>query len=48
MARRGRHFNFGEGIVSGDYEQTIRNIGYVGRKGMRDTDVTILNLMIDQ
>lgn len=46
MARRGRKFQFGEGIVSGDYEQTIRNIGEVGRDGMRDTDITILNLMI--
>ena len=46
MARRGRRFEFGEGIVSGDYEQTIRNIGCVGREGMRGTDVTILNLMI--
>lgn len=46
MARRGRKFQFGEGIVSGDYEQTIRNIGAVGRDGMRDTDITILNLMI--
>lgn len=46
MARRGRRFEFGEGLVSGDYEQTIRNIGCVGREGMRETDVTILNLMI--
>lgn len=46
MARRGRKFQFGEGIVSGDYEQTIRNIGAVGRDGMKDTDITILNLMI--
>lgn len=48
MARRGRHFEFGEGIVDGDYEQTIRNIGCVGREGMKTTDVTILNLMISQ
>ena len=48
MARRGRRFQFGEGIVSGDYEQTIQNIGCVGRDGMRSTDVTILNLMISQ
>ena len=26
----------------------IRNMGYVGRVGMKDTDVTILNLMINQ
>lgn len=48
MARRGRRFEFGEGIVDGDYEQTIRNIGCVGRDGMKTTDVTILNLMISQ
>ena len=46
MARRGRRFEFGEGIVDGDYEQTIRNIGCIGREGMKTTDVTILNLMI--
>ena len=46
MARRVRRFEFGEGIVDGDYEQTIRNIGCIGREGMKTTDVTILNLMI--
>ena len=46
MARRGRRFEFGEGIVDGDYEQTIRNIGCIGWEGMKTTDVTILNLMI--
>lgn len=46
MARRGRRLQFGEGIVDGDYEQTIRNIGCVGHDGMQSTDVTILNLMI--
>ena len=48
MARRGRRFQFGEGVISGDYEETIRNIGYIGREGMRSTDLTILNLMITQ
>ena len=46
MAKRGEYFRDGEGIVSGDYEQTIRNIGCVGRDGMKSTDITILNLMI--
>ena len=46
MAKRGEYFHDGEGIVSEDYEKTIRNIGCVGRDGMRSTDVTILNLMI--
>ena len=46
MAKRGEYFRDGEGIISGDYEQTIRNIGCVGRDGMKSTDITILNLMI--
>lgn len=46
MAARGQCYPFGEGLVEGDYEQTIRNIGYMGREGMRSTDVAILNLMI--
>ncbi len=46
FSRESRSFRDGEGIVSEDYEKTIRNIGCVGRDGMRSTDVTILNLMI--
>lgn len=41
-------FQPGEGLVKENVEDTIRNMGYVGRVGMKDTDVTILNLMIDQ
>ena len=35
-------------MVRDNVEDTIRNMGYVGRVGMKDTDVTILNLMINQ
>lgn len=38
----------GEGLVQTDVEGTIRSLGYVGREGMKETDVTILNIMIDQ
>ena len=38
----------GEGLVRDNVEDTIRDMGYVGRVGMKSTDVTILNLMIDQ
>ena len=41
-------FQAGEGLVRDNVEDTIRNMGYVGRVGMKDTDVTILNLMINQ
>lgn len=46
MAKRGRVFHYGEGLVEGDYEQTIRNFGRMGRVGMASTDIEILNIMI--
>jgi len=46
MARDGKVFQSGEGLVGEDAEQTIRNIGRVGRDGMRTTDVEVLNVMI--
>jgi L-cysteine desulfidase len=46
MARCGLAFPFGEGLVEESYEQTIRNIGRMGRQGMKSTDVEILNIMI--
>lgn len=46
MASQGQVFPFGEGLVEGDYEQTLRNFGRLGREGMKTTDVEILNMMI--
>jgi L-cysteine desulfidase len=46
MAQCGLVFPFGEGLVEGDYEKTIQNIGRMGRQGMKSTDVEILNIMI--
>lgn len=46
MAKKGRVFPFGEGIVEGDYEQTIRNFGRMAKDGMKSTDIEILNIMI--
>ena len=46
MAKRGRVFPFGEGLVEEDYEHTIRNFGRLGKDGMKATDVEILNMMI--
>lgn len=48
MAKRDIAFPFGEGLVEKDYEQTIRNIGRMGRQGMHATDVEILKIMIGQ
>lgn len=46
MALRCRTFQAGEGFVAGDIETTIANMGYIGREGMKTTDVEILNLML--
>ena len=39
-------FQPGEGLVVEDVEQTIRNIGRMGREGMKSTDNEILNIML--
>lgn len=46
MSTQGRVFGAGEGLVEENVEQTIRNLGRMGRAGMRATDVEILNIMI--
>ncbi len=43
-----RCFQPGEGIVEEDVEKTIKNMGYIGRVGMKKTDTEILNIMIDK
>jgi len=48
MARHYCGFMPGEGIVQGDVEDTIKSVGYVGRVGMKSTDIEILNLMINR
>ncbi len=40
------YFKDGEGLITDDIEDTIRNIGRLGRVGMKDTDVEILSMMI--
>lgn len=41
-------FKADEGIVKDDLEKTIRAIGYIGREGMKATDIEVLNIMIDK
>ncbi|WP_419799258.1 MAG: serine dehydratase subunit alpha family protein [Terasakiella sp.] len=47
MAKQGRHFKDGEGIVKGDIESTIANVAKLGRDGMRETDKVIIDMMLD-
>ncbi len=46
MAKAGKCFADGEGLAGADIEETIENIGRMGRVGMHPTDVEILNIMI--
>lgn len=47
MSMKGHCFQPGEGIIQNDIENTIKSIGYVGRVGMKNTDLEILNIMMD-
>lgn len=48
LAKEHHSFQPGEGLVKRDVECTIKNVGYIGRVGMKDTDTQILNIMIDR
>ncbi|MCI6376312.1 MAG: L-serine ammonia-lyase, iron-sulfur-dependent, subunit alpha [Clostridiales bacterium] len=45
MYLKGRQFYGGDGIISKGIENTIRNVGELGRDGMRETDRKILQIM---
>ena len=45
MAKKGQGFHDGDGIVAGDIESTIRNVGRLGHDGMRETDKEIIRIM---
>lgn len=45
MYLQGQQFYGGDGVISKGVENTIRNIGRLGRDGMRETDREILHIM---
>ena len=48
MSMSDKEFLGGEGFVNDDVERTIKNMGYIGKIGMKETDKEILNVMIDK
>lgn len=48
MYLNGQQFRSGEGIVTKGVENTIRNVGRLGRDGMRETDREIVRIMMDK
>ena len=41
----GKQFYGGDGLVEKGVENTIRNIGELAKKGMRETDKTIIQII---
>lgn len=48
MAKTGRQFYGGDGIVTKGVENTIRNISHLARDGMGGTDKEIIRIMLEQ
>ena len=48
LAKDGKVFKSGDGLVKDDIEATIDSIGRMAKDGMKGTDVEILNIMIDK
>ena len=48
LAMTGAEASAQDGIVAGDVEQTIRNLGLLGTRGMAVTDQVILDMMLDK
>lgn len=46
LAREGICISADDGIIEEDIEKTIRNLGSIGSKGMKDTDSMILEIMV--
>ncbi len=46
MYLNGQQFRSGDGIITKGVEATIRNIGQLGREGMRETDKEIVKIMM--
>ena len=47
MYLNGQQFRSGDGIITKGVEATIRNVGRLGREGMRETDKEIVRIMMD-
>lgn len=48
MYQKGQQFYGGDGIVSKGVEATIRNVGKLGKDGMRETNEEIIKIMVEQ
>ena len=47
MYQNGQQFRGGDGIVSKGVENTLQNVGRLGKEGMRETNEEIIKMMIE-
>ena len=47
MSMNGHRFEQSEGIVTASVEKTIEDVGYIAREGMKEADLEILRLMLE-
>lgn len=48
MHKNGQNFEEGDGLVADCAEQTIGNIGRLGKKGMKRTNKEIIKMMVGE
>ncbi|WP_066731771.1 L-cysteine desulfidase family protein [Bariatricus massiliensis] len=48
MYKRGQQFYAGDGIVTKGADSTIRNVGRLGKEGMRETNEEIIEIMVGE
>ena len=48
MSRQGDNLLGGDGIIGSNVEETIDHVGRIGRNGMKETDVEILKVMVEE
>ena len=48
MYMNGQEFKCGDGIVNNGVEATIKNIGRLGKEGMKQTDREIVKMMLNE
>lgn len=48
MYRQGQQFRGGDGIVTKGVEATLRNVGRLGKEGMKETNEEIIRIMIGE
>ena len=48
MYTNGQQFYSGDGIVTKGVEATIKNVGRLGKEGMRETNEEIIKIMVEE